>query len=76
MQFIVRVSAEAENNMTSVERMLAYTQLPQERATTVATGGAAQPPGWPKSATLEFDQVQVLLNPPTHDNSLPHSLKA
>jgi hypothetical protein len=59
MQMVVRLTAEAENHMTSVERMLAYTHLPQERAATVATGGSSAPPGWPSSAKLEFDAVEV-----------------
>ena len=74
MQFMVQSSAEAESNMTSVERMLAYTRLPQERAATVATGGAAPPPGWPKTATLEFHQVQV--RPPSSLPYYPRNFKS
>ena len=59
VQWAVRQTAEAENHMTSVERVLAYTQLPQERPATVAAGGGAPPKGWPSSAKLEFDRVEV-----------------
>ncbi len=31
MQLAVRQSTEAENNMTSIERLLEYTRLPQAR---------------------------------------------
>lgn len=60
MQWAVRQTAEAENHMTSVERVLTYTQLPQERPATVTAGGGAPPKGWPSSAKLEFDRVEVL----------------
>ena len=42
MQWAVRQTAEAENEIVSVERILDYSKLPQE-APTVAEGGAAQP---------------------------------
>jgi ABC-type multidrug transport system fused ATPase/permease subunit len=63
MQWAVRQTAEAENHMTSVERALALTHLPQERPATVASGGAAPPPGWPASARLQFDAVEARPTP-------------
>lgn len=59
MQWAVRQTAEAENHMTSVERMVAYTALPQERPADTPTA----PAGWPASAALEFEGVEVCLVP-------------
>ena len=42
LQWAVRQTAEAENEIVSVERILGYTTLDQEPPT-VAAGGAAQP---------------------------------
>ena len=42
MQWAVRQTAEAENEIVAVERILQYTELPQEPPT-VALGGAPAP---------------------------------
>ena len=42
MQWAVRQTAEAENEIVAVERILQYTELPQEPPT-VALGGASAP---------------------------------
>ncbi len=42
MQWAVRQTAEAENEIVAVERILQYTELPQEPPT-VAAGGAPAP---------------------------------
>jgi ABC-type multidrug transport system fused ATPase/permease subunit len=68
MQWAVRQTAEAENHMTSVERMLAYCDLPQERLNaSERSGPSAIPLKWPSSAQLEFDCVQVR---PLHVSSI------
>jgi ABC-type multidrug transport system fused ATPase/permease subunit len=62
MQWAVRQTAEAENHMTSVERILAYCCLQQERDNVTRRDGAgAVAKGWPQSATVHFDNVQVRL---------------
>lgn len=63
MQWAVRQTAEAENHMTAVERMLGYCGLEQERAATAADGGGRPPPGWPASAALEFRGVTARYRP-------------
>eukprot|EP00892_Ulva_mutabilis_P006809 jgi/Ulvmu1/44/UM001_0047.1 len=63
MQWAVRQTAEAENHMTAVERMLGYCGLEQERPATPADGGGAPPPGWPASAALEFRGVSARYRP-------------
>lgn len=61
MQWAVRQTTEAENHMTSVERLLAYTALPQERGE-AAEGqvSRAVAKGWPATAELRFEAVEVL----------------
>jgi hypothetical protein len=60
MQWAVRQTAEAENHMTSVERILGYCNLPQERINaTERKGGGAVSSKWPSSAQLEFEGVEV-----------------
>lgn len=63
MQWAVRQTAEAENHMTAVERMLGYCELEQERPATAAEGGGQPPPGWPASAALEFRGVTARYRP-------------
>ena len=62
MQWAVRQSAEAETNMTSVERILEYTRLPQEPPR-VADGGGAPPSGWPSAGSLEYCGVTACYRP-------------
>ena len=61
MQWAVRQTAEAENHMTSVERILGFCALPQERegGASGGAGGGGVAKEWPGSAALEFDNVQV-----------------
>jgi ABC-type multidrug transport system fused ATPase/permease subunit len=66
MQWAVRQTAEAENHMTSVERIMGYCNLPQERINaTERKGHVAVSAKWPSSAQLEFDGVDVR---PSHLN--------
>jgi ABC-type multidrug transport system fused ATPase/permease subunit len=53
---------QVENNMTSVERLLEYTQLPQEPAT-LAQGGPPPPPGWPASGEVVYRGVSARYRP-------------
>lgn len=63
MQWAVRQTAEAENNVTSVERMLGYTRLPTEVPPRVAEGGGTPPKGWPGGGRLVFDGVSARYRP-------------
>jgi ABC-type multidrug transport system fused ATPase/permease subunit len=56
--------------MTSVERLLEYTQLPQEPPT-LEQGGPAPPPGWPASGEVEYRSVTASYRP-----GLPPVLRA
>lgn len=58
----VRQTAEVENHMTALERLVEYTSLPQEPAD-VDQGGAAPPKGWPASGTLQYDRVTAVYRP-------------
>ncbi|RMZ52713.1 hypothetical protein APUTEX25_000832 [Auxenochlorella protothecoides] len=72
LQWAVRQASEVENHMTSVERMLAYTRLPQEPPT-LAQGGPPPPKGWPGAGMLQYDDVTAVyregLPPVLHDLS-------
>ncbi|KAG2430853.1 hypothetical protein HXX76_009827 [Chlamydomonas incerta] len=62
MQFFVQQSAEVENHMTSVERLLAYTELDSEPPR-VAEGGGQPPAGWPRTGALHFQDVSAAYQP-------------
>ena len=58
----VRQTAEVENNMTSLERLLEYTQIPQEPPLSGEAGAREPPPGWPRSGEITFDKVGIILS--------------
>ncbi|TWW64058.1 Multidrug resistance-associated protein 4 [Takifugu flavidus] len=70
-QWAVRQSAEVENLMTSVERVIEYTELEGEAPWQTQK---RPPPDWPSKGLVTFDQVSFSYS----DDSPPvlHSLKA
>eukprot|EP00879_Flechtneria_rotunda_P017481 GHRR01018328.1.p1 GENE.GHRR01018328.1~~GHRR01018328.1.p1 ORF type:complete len:1541 (+),score=583.94 GHRR01018328.1:446-5068(+) len=62
LQWWTRQSVEVENNMTSVERMVEYMNLPQEPPR-LSDGAAAPPPGWPKSGAIIYHNVTASYRP-------------
>ena len=68
IQSTLRLTAEVENMMTAVERVLGYTALPTEPgyATT-----AEAPPGWPQGGSLQLKKVSL-----AYTNNGPLVLKA
>ena len=69
LQWMVRQTAEVENNMTSAERVFAYTRLEREPPTQ-SEGGALPPPGWPAEGCIAYENVSVV-----YRNGLPPVLK-
>lgn len=65
LQWMVRQSAEVENNMTSVERLLEYSDsLPSEPPMLGDQNCPPDPPpSWPASGSVEFDQVTAIYRP-------------
>ena len=60
-QWSVRQSAEVENQMVSVERILDYCRLPQEPALAIA---GADPPGpWPARGALSIERAVLRYRP-------------
>eukprot|EP00899_Mesostigma_viride_P010623 jgi/Mesvir1/19562/Mv07034-RA.1 len=57
LQWTVRQSAEVENLMTSVERMVEYTELPQEAALDVAE--TKPPRDWPQAGAISIQGLTV-----------------
>ena len=56
LQYGVRQTAEVENLMTAVERVVEYTQLDQEAE---AITDSVPPPDWPQSGEIEFQDVSL-----------------
>lgn len=57
-QWGMRQTAELENQMTSVERIVEYATVPSEPALKTETPGLP-PNGWPKSGTIEVDNLNL-----------------
>jgi ABC-type multidrug transport system fused ATPase/permease subunit len=63
MQWFVRQTAEVENHMTSVQRLMEYTELPQEPPLVGEPGGEAPRAGWPSNGELTFERVSATYRP-------------
>lgn len=59
LQWMVRQTAEVENNMTSTERLFAYTRLDQEPPG-LENGGEPPPTSWPTKGTIEYSKVYAV----------------
>ena len=57
LQWGVRQSAEVENLMTAVERVMEYTELDQEDE--ASKPGNVPPPDWPHSGEIQFEDVSL-----------------
>eukprot|EP00878_Enallax_costatus_P012732 GHUV01013296.1.p1 GENE.GHUV01013296.1~~GHUV01013296.1.p1 ORF type:complete len:349 (+),score=75.55 GHUV01013296.1:76-1122(+) len=62
LQWWTRQTVEVENNMTCVERMVEYMNLPQEPPR-LADGGTPPPPGWPRSGAISYVDVTASYRP-------------
>ena len=62
IQYGIRMAGETENLMTSVERLLAYTELPAEEPRSRADVGAKSGADvdWPRTGALEFCKVRAM----------------
>ncbi len=71
LQWGVRQSAEVENLMTSVERVLEYSNLDQEAPPSNPEGPSVPPASvWPREGVVEFRDVYL-----TYDKDQPPVLK-
>ncbi|CAH4030899.1 unnamed protein product [Pieris brassicae] len=61
-QWGMRQSAEMENQMTSVERVLEYTALPKE-STVMGPSNEDPPEGWPTEGAIAFDNLSLKYSP-------------
>ena len=57
-QLGMRQSADLENQMTSVERIIEYAELPSEPALE-SDEKNAPPPDWPSNGNIEFKAVSL-----------------
>jgi len=57
LQWMVRQAAEAENNMTSAERLLSYCSLEQEPPTVAQGGNKPDSEMWPSTGALQYENV-------------------
>uniref|UniRef100_W8B7T4 Putative multidrug resistance-associated protein lethal(2)03659 n=1 Tax=Ceratitis capitata TaxID=7213 RepID=W8B7T4_CERCA len=58
-QWGMRQTAEMENNMTSVERVIEYAELPPEPALETDTKLVALPKTWPSAGALQFKDLYL-----------------
>jgi len=58
-QWCIRQSAEAVNQMVSVERMLEYSNLPSEAALTCDKDDEIVASGWPRAGQIDYQDVSV-----------------
>ena len=61
LQYAIRQMSELENAMTSVERLVAFSQLPTEASPASPPG--LLPPNWPTHGAVEFDKLTVSYSP-------------
>ncbi|KAJ3653138.1 hypothetical protein Zmor_019047 [Zophobas morio] len=59
VQFVMKMWSELSANMTSVERVLEYIELPQE----LDNGTFVPPPSWPQVGQIEFKSVSMRYSP-------------
>jgi ATP-binding cassette subfamily C (CFTR/MRP) protein 4 len=69
-QWTVRQSAEVENQMVSVERLLEYTELPIEEIDLKEPKPSSLPSAWPAAGAISFNNVWMKYRP-----DLPHVLR-
>jgi ABC-type multidrug transport system fused ATPase/permease subunit len=77
--FMIQAISESEASMTSVERVLAMLQLPQEEEVDTIFSDLEKPrKQWPASGKLEFDSVSLRYRPglPLSLNGLTFSLQS
>ncbi|XP_014087149.1 probable multidrug resistance-associated protein lethal(2)03659 isoform X1 [Bactrocera oleae] len=58
-QWGMRQTAEMENNMTSVERVIEYAELPSEPALETDTKAIALPKTWPSTGAVQFTDLYL-----------------
>ncbi|XP_022166670.1 probable multidrug resistance-associated protein lethal(2)03659 isoform X2 [Myzus persicae] len=68
-QWVVRLSAELENQMTSVERVIEYTNVPQESALESAPN-KKPPKEWPNKGKIIFNKLHL-----RYDSETPFVLR-